>query len=56
LVVVIDGKGPAAMQKYLDELRAQADIKWRNTELERAYNQALAKRRQQAGAPPAPAA
>jgi parvulin-like peptidyl-prolyl isomerase len=46
---VIEGKSRGAMQKYLDQLRAQADIKWRNTELERAYNQALTKRRQQAG-------
>jgi peptidyl-prolyl cis-trans isomerase SurA len=46
---VIEGKSRAAMQKYLDELRAQADIDWKNTELERAYNQALAKRREQAG-------
>ena len=46
---VIEGKSRAAIQKYLDQLRAQADIKWRNTELERAYNQALTKRRQQAG-------
>lgn len=53
---VIDGKGRAAMQKYLDELRAQADIKWRNDELKRAYDQALVKRRQQTGATPAPAA
>ena len=44
---VIDGKGRAAMQKYLDELRAQANINWRNTELQRAYDLALAKRRQQ---------
>jgi parvulin-like peptidyl-prolyl isomerase len=52
---VIEGKSRAAMQKYLDELRAQADIDWKNAELERAYNQALAKRREQAGvaAPPA---
>lgn len=52
---VIEGKSRAAMQKYLDELRAQADIDWKNTELERAYNQALTKRREQAGvsAPPA---
>lgn len=52
---VIEGKSRAAMQKYLDQLRAQADIRWRNTELERAYNQALTRRRQQAGvaAPPA---
>ena len=53
---VIDGKARAAMQKYLDELRAQAVIMWGNTELERAYYQALAKRRQQTGATTAPAA
>ena len=53
---VIEGKSRAAMQKYLDQLRAQADIRWRNTELERAYNQALTKRRQQAGVAPPPAA
>jgi peptidyl-prolyl cis-trans isomerase SurA len=52
---VMEGKARAATQKYLDELRAQADIKWRNTELERAYNQALARRRQQAAAAPVPA-
>jgi peptidyl-prolyl cis-trans isomerase SurA len=53
---VIEGKSRAAMQKYLDQLRAQADIKWRNAELQRAYDQALAKRRQMSGAAPAPAA
>ena len=53
---VIEGKSRAALQTYLDELRAQADIKWRNTELERAYDQALTKRRQQAGVGAAPAA
>jgi peptidyl-prolyl cis-trans isomerase D len=42
---VVEAKRRAALLKYLDGLRAQADIKWRNTELERAYNQALAKRR-----------
>ena len=52
---VMEGKARAATQKYLDELRAQADIKWRNAELERAYNQALTKRRQQAGTTQAPA-
>ena len=37
-----------------DQLRAQADIKWRNPELQRAYEQALAKRRQESAvaAPP----
>ena len=49
---VLDTKSRPAMQKYLDSLRAQADIKWRNAELERAYNLALAKRRQQVGVAP----
>ena len=53
---VIEGKSRAAMQRYLDELRAQADIKWRNAELQRAYDQALVKRRQQTGVAPAPPA
>lgn len=53
---VIEGKSRAAMQKYLDQLRAQAEIQWRNAELERAYNQALAKRRQQAGVAASPTA
>ena len=52
---VIEGKSRAAMQKYLDQLRAQADIRWRNTELQRAYNQALTKRREQAGVATPPA-
>ena len=33
-------------EKYLDRLRSQATITWRNAELEKAYNTALAKRRQ----------
>src|SRR6188474_1665084 len=53
---VMEGKARAATQKYLDELRAQADIKWRNDELKRAYDLALAKRRQQTSVTPAPAA
>jgi parvulin-like peptidyl-prolyl isomerase len=32
-------------EKYLDRLRAQATITWRNAELEKAYESALAKRR-----------
>jgi parvulin-like peptidyl-prolyl isomerase len=32
-------------EKYLDRLRTQATITWRNSELEKAYNTALAKRR-----------
>jgi parvulin-like peptidyl-prolyl isomerase len=42
---VVEAKRRVALLKYLDGLRAQADIRWRNTELERAYTQALAKRR-----------
>jgi len=33
-------------EKYLDRLRGQATITWRNAELEKAYNAALAKRRE----------
>jgi parvulin-like peptidyl-prolyl isomerase len=33
-------------EKYLDRLRAQATITWRNAELEKAYNTALNKRRE----------
>jgi len=33
-------------EKYLDRLRTQATITWRNAELEKAYNTALAKRRE----------
>jgi peptidyl-prolyl cis-trans isomerase SurA len=45
---VIESKSRSAMQAYLDELRAQAQIDFRNAELERAYEQALAKRRKAA--------
>jgi len=33
-------------ERYLDRLRAQATITWRNPELEKAYNTALTKRRE----------
>jgi parvulin-like peptidyl-prolyl isomerase len=33
-------------EKYLERLRSQATITWRNSELEKAYNIALAKRRE----------
>ncbi len=33
-------------EKYLDKLREQATITWRNSELEKAYDTALARRRQ----------
>jgi peptidyl-prolyl cis-trans isomerase SurA len=36
-------------EKYLDRLREQATITWRNTELKKAYETALARRRQAAG-------
>ena len=41
---VADTKRQGELQKYLDRLRAQASITWRNDELKRAYDQALAKR------------
>jgi len=37
----------AEREKYLDRLRSQATITWRNTELQKAYETALARRRQQ---------
>ena len=46
---VIEGKARVALQKYLDQLRSQATIIWRNTELQRAYDLALGRRRQAAG-------
>lgn len=46
---VIEGKARVALQKYLDQLRGQATIIWRNAELQRAYDQALGRRRQAAG-------
>jgi parvulin-like peptidyl-prolyl isomerase len=42
--------------KYLDKLRAQATISFRNAELEKAYNAALARRQQAASKPQASAA
>jgi len=47
----------AEREKYLDQLRAQATITWRNDELKKAYETALARRRQQAegGSPAATA-
>jgi peptidyl-prolyl cis-trans isomerase SurA len=54
---VADTKRQGELQKYLDRLRAQASITWRNDELELAYKQALAKRAATvaASASPAPA-
>jgi peptidyl-prolyl cis-trans isomerase SurA len=39
-------------EKYLDRLREQATITWRNAELEKAYDTALARRRGASGASP----
>ena len=36
-------------QKYLEKLRAEATITWKNDELKKAYEQALAERRKQLG-------
>jgi peptidyl-prolyl cis-trans isomerase SurA len=41
-----DQKLRAEREKYLDRLREQATITWRNTELQKAYDTALARRRQ----------
>ena len=42
-------------EKYLDRLRAQATIMWRNDELRKAYETALARRKQAESQPQAPA-
>ena len=41
---VAEQKRRAEMYKYLDRLRSQATIQWRNDELKKAYEQALASR------------
>jgi parvulin-like peptidyl-prolyl isomerase len=41
---VADTKRQGELQKYLERLRSQATVTWRNDELKRAYDQALAKR------------
>lgn len=50
---VADQKRRGELMKYLDRLREQATITWRNEELKKAYEQALAKRRQEAATKPA---
>jgi peptidyl-prolyl cis-trans isomerase SurA len=47
---LFDLKRRGEMQKYLDRLREQATITWRNEELKKAYDQALAQRRRSASA------
>lgn len=42
---VADRKRQGELLKYLDRLRTQATITWRNDELKRAYDQALVKRK-----------
>ncbi len=49
---VAEQKRRGELQKYLDRLREQATITWRNTELKKAYDQALEKRRQESAQKP----
>lgn len=42
---VADQKRRGEMQKYVERLRAQAIIEWKNDELKKAYEQALAERK-----------
>jgi peptidyl-prolyl cis-trans isomerase SurA len=44
---VADEKRRGEMQKYVERLRAQAIISWKNDELQKAYEQALAQRKAQ---------
>src|SRR6185436_10848735 len=50
---VADQKRQVELLKYLDQLREQATITWRNDDLKRAYEQGLEKRRKQQAAAPA---
>ena len=47
---VAQEKQRVELQKYLDRQRTQAIITWRNDDLKKAYEQALAKRKASAGA------
>ena len=51
---VAQQKSRGELMKYLEKLRAQAKITWRHTELEKAYNRAVAERRASLGLEPAP--
>jgi parvulin-like peptidyl-prolyl isomerase len=51
---VADQKRQAEMLKYLDQLREQATVTWRNDDLKKAYEVALEKRRAQRGIATAP--
>jgi parvulin-like peptidyl-prolyl isomerase len=42
---VAEEKRRGEMQKFVEKLRAQANIQWRNDELKKAYEQALAERK-----------
>ena len=52
---VADTKRQAERLKYLDQLREQATVTWRNDDLKKAYEIALDKRRKQQAAAPATA-
>ena len=47
-----DQKMRGEREKYLEKLREQATITWRNSELEKAYDTALARRRQASASTP----
>jgi peptidyl-prolyl cis-trans isomerase SurA len=49
---VAEDKRRAEMQKYVEKLRTQAIITWRNDELKKAYEQALAARNKRIGETP----
>jgi parvulin-like peptidyl-prolyl isomerase len=42
---VAEEKRRSEMQRYIERLRSQASITWRNDELKKAYEQALAERK-----------
>jgi hypothetical protein len=46
---VAEEKRRGELQRYIERLRSQAIIQWRNEELKKAYDQALAARQKQLG-------
>ena len=51
---IAEQKRKGETQKYLEKLRSQATITWRNDELKKAYEQALAQRQKELETPQAP--
>jgi len=51
--IILNGKRNREFLKYLDKLRAQAIIEWKNAEIKKAYDEGLLKEQAVTGTPPA---